>query len=326
MSDYEGGAYKGLEGLMKSRVVLLVALIAVMISATTSFANVQSDTYYMFPVVVKAFGQGGTDWRSELCVGNLSGSEITVTIMYGSSDYDIDGGWVDIPGDETYCWQDIIQDGFGENSFSGWLWVIADEDDNYGMEVPFTASMRVYNWTSKGTFGVNVPAVNPEAGLFGLEEIMGAATGVQNYGSVGVSGFRTSVGLNSIETEDSQAVAIVVTDYRGVIVWEKSLWLDPMEFTQISLPKNLTVYDGTLALLSSGVVTSYITVVDNRSGDGVYRMPVQFDLGAMGYAKSALTKILPPAKKSSSVSPDEALGKFLQKSMMFRRATGRMSP
>ena len=238
----------------------------------------------------------------------------------------MDGGWVDIPADETYCWDDIMQDGFGEDSFSGWLWVLADEDDNYGMELPFTASMRVYNWTSKGTFGVNVPAVNPEAGLFGLEEIMGAATGVQNYGSTGVSGFRTSLGLMSIETEDSQAVAIVVSDYRGVIVWENSLWLDPMEFTQISLPKNLTVYDGTLLVLSSGVITSYITVVDNRSGDGVYRMPVQFDLGEMGYIKSALKSILPPAKKGSAATPGEALEKFKKKAMTFRRATGRISP
>lgn len=315
-----------LEGTMKSKLAILGAMIAVLALPSLCHPNVKSDTYYMFPVAIKAFGQGGTDWRSELCVGNLSGMELSVVIMYGSNEYDVDGGWVDIPGDETYCWEDILGDGFGLSSYSGWLWVTADEDDNHGMELPFTASLRVYNWTSSGTYGVNVPPVNPEAGLYGLERFLGGATGVQNWGSVGSSGFRTSVGLMSIETDDTQAVAIVATDYRGVIVWEKVVWLDPMEFTQIALPKNLTVYDGTLGVLSTGVISSYITVVDNRSGDGVYRMPVQFDVDNMSKMKSTLKRVLPPVKTSSSESLPEAFDKFKQKASMFHRATGRLSP
>jgi len=294
---------------MRLRITCMVGFCVFVLTGVGS-ANVPSDNFYMFPVVAKTLGRAGTDWRSELCVGNLSSMDLTVTIAYGNMDT-LDGGYAVIPADETWCWDDLIDFGSGWTSFSGWLWVIAYEDDNEGLVVPFGASLRVYNWTSSGTYGVNVPPVNENDGFFGLEQYVGGVTGIHNFGVAGQSGFRTNVGVTSLEVDDPQQVAMALADDEGNIIWEYNETLEPLEQRQFGIPRSVSCAGGALAMLSDGYITGYVTVVDNRTGDGVYRMPIQFDIYDFSAAKGLLKMLPEPRHEPREKRPAGVLKKLL---------------
>jgi len=79
--------------------------------------------------VAKVRGQAGTDWRTELCTGNLSNRGIRITVVAGNdSTLDL-RTLVNRGSDDTVCHDDVIADLFNRSSFNRWLLTAAYPDD-----------------------------------------------------------------------------------------------------------------------------------------------------------------------------------------------------
>ena len=110
-----------------------------------------------------------------------------------------------------------------------------------------------------------------------LDQISALATGVRNFGSPGVGGYRTNIGaLNTGRA--SITLEIVVFDDEGNDLATIPLIVPPQGHVQDALP--VQVNHGTIEFFVEdplndveGFVFPYASVVDNRTGDAVYLDP-----------------------------------------------------
>jgi hypothetical protein len=133
------------------------------------------------PAVASLPGSGGTTWRSQLDVVNVSQDERSVTIEY----YREDGSSIASmpmalePGRSLH-FDDVVGGLFGEQG-KGWLSVMTD-----GSGVVSTS--RTYNDNAAGTYGQLIPAL-PYA------EAAGPGSRVVLAGLSSAGGFRTNIGI-----------------------------------------------------------------------------------------------------------------------------------
>ena len=243
-------------------------------------AGFQAETY-VFPVVARNAGAAGSDWRTEMCVTNHLASDplnVGVLLIQGQ----LDGAAILAlqPG-ETICSDDFLNDWFDRSKWQGAAVVLATEDTNPGLQSRyFTASVRVYNLTPNGTYGLSV---TPEPNLSPMYDDAfdrtgnWDASGVHHFGTPGVDGSRSSMGVFNSEEFDLLFL-FAVTDTFGNIVWTKTRWVNALAQYQTNLPKNLSVPDGGLRveIIDGGpdgwqfLAFPYLTVTDNKTGDGRY--------------------------------------------------------
>ncbi len=249
-------------------------------------AGFQAETY-VFPVVARNAGAAGSDWRTELCVTNHLASD-SLNVVAALFQGQLDGTEVLtlLPG-ETLCSDDFLYEWFDLSRWQGGLLVSSAGTANPELTVKFfTASVRVYNLTQNGTYGLSVtpePIIVPEfycdptnpqcVDTFNLTGIYDAS-GVHNFGTAGVDGSRTSVGVFNANDYDLRFL-FAVTDTFGNIVWTKTAWVAAATQVQYSL-KKLSVPDGGLRVevidgpSGQHLAFPYLTVTDNKTGDGRY--------------------------------------------------------
>ncbi|MDX1582573.1 MAG: hypothetical protein R3338_03150, partial [Thermoanaerobaculia bacterium] len=159
----------------------------------------------------------------------------------------------------------------------------------------FLARSRTFNTGgSGGTYGQGIPST-----WIGLldDGISSIAEGVRNFGTAGLSGFRTNVGAVNLGDE-SVTLLIVVYDGDGFVL--DDTFDHPLEFIvhpyaheQQRLPvsgQNLTL-EFFLDDPSAGAVAfPYVSVVDNRSGDATYIEPKLLALGDVLYKGGVAAK------------------------------------
>ena len=258
------------------KAVIGVALV-ILLAPLCADAQVMNNNF-IFPVVVRSPGSAGTMWKTEVCVTNPWNTSLVVGgafIQEGQMDY----AFVEFAPFATYCTQDLVKEWLLQDKWTGAFALYAPPEFNtQAPRTAFAAIAKVYNDTPSGTYGTSVPVgqIIPEAWSMGSPEPFGMVSGVHNFGSAGVNGFRAAVGIFN-PADFAQTISVYVTDSYGYLVWSKDITVPGWSMKQVSMPSNVQVADGAGIGVNNGgaygiaQVFSYATVVDNRTGDGVFK-------------------------------------------------------
>jgi hypothetical protein len=245
-------------------------------------AQIMNDNF-IFPVVTRTPGAAGTSWVTEICVSNVWPTPLVVggAFVQGGS---IDGGFVELAPFSTYCTQDLVGEWLGKSKWTGSFFLYAPPE--YNLNAPstrFAAIGKVYNNTPSGTYGTSVPVgmYIPAAWSMGTPLDFGIVSGIHNYGTAGVSGFRTSVGVFN-PASFPQDIEFAALDSSGNQLWSKREQVPAFTQRQWTVPANVQFENGLGVGVNHGgandidFVFAYASVVDNRTGDGVYKSAMVF--------------------------------------------------
>jgi hypothetical protein len=143
---------------------------------------------------------------------------------------------------------------------------------------------------------------------------------VQNHGTAGVNGFRTNIGFWHTGFSN-EVLRVRLFDANGNQIWAKNVTVEKHKPYVMSLPKN--VQNGSLAISPMGEYVDcavYISVIDNKSGDGVYRGVNKVndsDMASCGFSLS---------KDGGSYLPCKGLTREEAEARIHRLVTGQPLP
>lgn len=269
-------------------------------------AAAQVNDTHVIPIVGLTDGAGGTKWTSSVHVFNPQTYPLNISITYLPTHGEIgEEVLLELGPNQTAVTEDVLGDWFA-TSGTGSLLFATFRADNPTVEDSvvarsFLVRSRAYNTGgANGSYGQGVPST-----WIGLldDGISSIAEGVTNVGNAGFSGFRTNVGAVNLGDE-TIFLLVVVYDEDGAVVG--NTLNQPLEFTvhpfaheQQRLPisgQRLTLEFFLDDPSGEAVVFPYVSVVDNRSGDGTYIEPKLLATGDILY------KGKPGAKDSARAS------------------------
>ncbi len=292
---------------MKMTLVTLILLVS-----GTAFSGDYLRYYADYPIVTAAQGAGGTNWLTEFNITNPQSHAIVVRI-YLTQNGEIDEWTLTIPAGETFSWSDFLGDGLGRSGNAAPP-LRADEDDNPGYDtdcLEFASSVKIYNsGGGSGTFGQEIPSSDSLSGSVG--SYVAYFTGVKNYGSAGVSGYRTNIGFWHAGYSMEQ-LRLRIYDADGAIAWQSTVTVHPDTATIISVPT--TVTSGALVVNPLGEYVDcvvYISVVDNQTGDGAYRALKKADPDDLAACGVTMTKSLNSSPFDEPKTEEEATARRYQ--------------
>ncbi len=262
--------------------------------------------YAYYPIITKAAGSGGTNWLTETSITNPQNHKIVVRIHLAQNTV-MDEWTLDIPAGKTYTWSDFMGDGLSRSGNAA-LYLRADEDDNPGFHrdcLKFASSVKVYNsGGASGTFGQEIPSSDSTSGFLG--SWLGYFSGIKNYGTAGANGFRTNIGFWHTGYSSKQIRARIY-NASGVKVWEEMITVERHKPYLMSVP--ITVQSGALVVDAMGEYADcavYVSVVDNKSGDGAYRALTKVDPDDMATCGAILTTAMPAPQFDGPATENEA--------------------
>lgn len=239
---------------------------------TVGSCNSQYTDTYDFPVVASGNGVNGSVWRTEVCINTPHDRPLEIMFMAISDDDLSTVEWVHLPEFDVICFDDVLEDVFNISGSKNLIITAREQDNPTAAHRVFSASARVYNLSQDGsTFGQEIPPINTYGDLGGLvqpEGEEGLFSGVHNFGTS--SGFRTNIGLTSLY-EYAQIVRVIVIDHRGYFVWESDVTVGAYDQVQFRIPQNVVITNGAVMIKNARLISPYISVVDNKSGDGLFR-------------------------------------------------------
>jgi hypothetical protein len=241
---------------------MTLTLLVVLLAASVASAQIPMP-FHIIPISGKTRGDAGTDWVTDLTVGNYSDVSGTVGISYfpAGRTNTFNGTLakqIPVPAHTGLFYKDVVGTLFPEqgNATSGFL-LIADSSPphcNYA-EPPLlwlTVASRTYNNADPSkTYGQTVPSALLFANPTTLPSII---TGVRHQPGV-VPGFRSNIGIVNISTI---TIGVTVTGYRidGTAVGSARKTVEPLTVRQWSLS------DFGIASIDSGGV---IVVMDRAN-------------------------------------------------------------
>jgi len=258
---------------MRTRHVVVMAAVVLLFATVAVEAAILTD-YYVAPVVSRGQGKGDTVWKTEICITNPWDYTLVLNDVFVQGGEVVDSFKWDLPGGASECSQDAVYDWLGEDSWTGAYAIAAWEEDNPGVDTIFVVSVKIYNTDPRGTFGQDVPMGSyiPDPWGVAYPTTNGLATGIQHYGTVGVNGFRTNLGVFNA-ADVAQDFEFHVYDYDGNELWSTTRTVPAMTQIQIAIPAAVVVEDGVVLGVINGswFMYGYASIVDNKSGDGVFR-------------------------------------------------------
>ncbi len=186
------------------------------------------------------------------------------------------------------------------------------EDDPAALGV--VVASRSFNEQSTGTVGQGVPGVMTGLADYDLDSISAIATGVDNWGAVGVNGFRTNVGGVNLSDVSTTLWVSVISD-AGTEVSRRGFTINPGTHYQEALPA--TIEHGTLEFwvqfpsdytpTFADLVIPYASVVDNRTGDPTYLNPTLLAVPSTLWGKQGAARPIRPRERGDDPRPRGAL-------------------
>ncbi len=268
----------------------LIALL--LLVAGLSQAQLASPVH-VIPVVAKAAGLGGTDWRSNLSISNLATNATDVGINFyreetsNSLSMTFDKV-VTLQGGETLLVEDVIGTWFpAEGNTKGALLIVALDAMKASDQDPLLAvSSRTFNAANpNATYGQTVPAAQ-FALLVGPGRIVMPGAGED-------SRFRSNVGVFNFGIQDTEVV-ITVYDSTGNVAAEGTKTVGSLSMGQWSLRSlgvssltgggrvDVRLADSSLPSdpcqyeidfgLPTGVIMAYLSKTDNATSDSEFVM------------------------------------------------------
>jgi hypothetical protein len=211
----------------------------------------------------RAEGLEGTLWRTDIRILNPGDATATVTLDYrrkGRSGNPQESTTVTVGTGAILALDDAMMEAFGLEEANGGL--------NISSDIAIVGWSRTYNQGAAGTFGQSIPAEQNGQPL--------AAEEARVYNGLTNTGFRSNVGFFNLDSEE-RTVKLTMVDAVGIEVGSGSYELDPNEMNQITdvfgwlgiTTKDNGVYS--LLIESVGDVLSYVSIVDDLSGDPVFQ-------------------------------------------------------
>ncbi len=238
---------------------------------------------------------GGTGWKTELCVYNPNPTAATFKIKLLPNMTNDDGGTVvpvggqdtqTVAGLGTWCSDDVLQS-MGDR-VKGALVVDLQDPDNFALGLAVTS--RTYTGDPSGTGGTYGQFV-PSLPLDGAPVHQLILTGLHSWGG-DTEGFRTNIGLVNQSDQVVPRIYIKVYDASGTLVGQYENAGSGDTFTSlgahgfVQYDKILTkldhpqsdLHDFSIVITFTDVanhataepVTAYATVVDNATGDATF--------------------------------------------------------
>jgi hypothetical protein len=229
------------------------------VSQTGGGSGGDGDHVYLVAGVAHAAGRLGSQWRSNLCVTNVSESTAHLTITYRHGSGAVSEEY-SLGANRSKEWGDVAASLFGMSGASAGSVEVASD-------VPVLVTARTYNQSSSGTFGQYLPGA--DAGRALTSGQLGVLPQIKN-----TSSFRTNVGFVNLGTSPC-TVRVRLYSASGVQLGSSvSRSANPGEWSQIN-----DVYDvagagssnlgmATVEVVSGdGPIWAYASVVDNTSND-----------------------------------------------------------
>lgn len=267
----------------KMKRLTLRGLFAVALFGFSFPVSAQVHDIYVLPAIISQAGAGGTQWSSEIHMFNPQPHRLWITLVYIPS-----GGGpgltlepFPLESQMTAYAEDVLRDVFEIEGRGSLLIAAFAEDNTHVQDDPlvrsFIANGKNANTTSFGTYGVSMPGVSSGLQDYFTDGISAVSAGVHNYGVIGASGYRAAVGAVNLGRYSTTLIVSVYDAEGDVLVDQKSFFLPPQGHIQDALPS--LVEHGSVEFYvddptDSAVVFPYVTVVDNRTGDGIHIDPV----------------------------------------------------
>jgi hypothetical protein len=215
---------------------------------------------FAVPAVASLPGSGGTTWRSQLDVVNVSEGQRSVTIEYNREDgSSIASMAMALEPGKSLHFDDVVGGLFGETG-KGWLNVMAN-----GPGVVTTS--RTYNDDASGTYGQLIPA-------FPQLDAAGSGTTVVLAGLSSEGGFRTNIGITSLGLVPAVCRLDLFTN-GGSAIGARVIEIPARGFTQLErvLGEGFGYTGEAWAEISCDDPSSFFahaSVVDGATGDPTY--------------------------------------------------------
>jgi len=291
--------------------VRTLAVAAAVVVAAPAAAQMAMSVHIV-PVVVKASGYAGTDWRSDLAISNLSDARTTVGLAYFPANQD--NTWlmtypvtVDIPARGTLQVEDVLGTLFPEygSNTKGALLVVVEDSAGGSEEPRLAVTSRAYNAADpQRTYGQTVPST--QLGIVSGEGVS-VMTGIRQD-----SRFRTNIGVVNLSSTlyptphfPRLQARIRIYDGSGSIVYDGVREVESLSLRQWNLERDFGVtglsagrvevsvdpssegYDpcatsyGFLGTSASPALIAYYSKVDNATGDA------EFGIGQVDWSRHA---------------------------------------
>lgn len=254
---------------------IILTLIAAVVLALPAAAAHYSD-FYVIPVAGHLPGANDTFWRSDIAIYNFQESMITVNMALIESGLGVTnnvfpiGDPVTVPANGSVLLQDVLADYRGMDSILGSILIGADQ--------PFAVVSRAFTTEADGgMLSQSVPAVQDFIdNALGMTDLATAAAWIP--GAQSDADFRTNIGFVAGSNDSSGGpltVEVKMYNQSGSSLGTETFSIPPGAFNHTHFnTSRITGQTFTLAGVEmditqgDGVVIPYITVVNNRTGDG----------------------------------------------------------
>jgi hypothetical protein len=260
------------------KVLLLPALLTVFAFQEARAAHYGSA--YVIPVAGRVAGANGTFFRSDVSVQNFQSTPLTVQALFVESGFSApdnvfplksnalpDGEVTIAPGGSVRL-VDLLNGYRGRTDGIVGAIVLAGS-------APFAVTSRSYTGGDGGTVGQTV---------LPIRDFLESATGNTNApssayipGLISNDRFRSNIGFVAAADSEAMLIDILVRNGGGVVVGQRSFLVPSgtaqhMQFTVRSFVGSAFDIGSAEVRITSGdgSVAPYASVVDNRTGDGVY--------------------------------------------------------
>ena len=241
------------------RIAIVSMVFALFFAAHDALALNLGGPHMVIPVIGRFPGAGGTQWRTDVFLGNPYSPTINVTLRFYPSGSGVQTRTLALAPFSTTTLPDIVLNTFGLANAGGVLEIASD-----GV-LSFNARARIYNaGNAAGEFGQGVPGIdqgylNRQAYLFGLS---------------GINGNRLTVGAaNPNDTADE--ITLIVSDRNNAILHSRSFTLAPHAYVQFGDIFNtfpIPPQEGVVVqfLAATNRIYGYASEVRNDTGDAVF--------------------------------------------------------
>ncbi len=220
---------------------------------------------WVVPVVARTPGEGGTNWVSDLRIGNLGAVTATVRADYAPTRGSAGSprqATLAIAAGQVAAADDVLWSLFGEATGSGTVTLRPQQ------EAAMVVTSRTYNRSEAGTYGQYIPAVT--AGSFGKTTL------IQLERS---SGHRVNVGFREVAGGTAELQYWIVGPNGDRLGQPATVTLGPGELVQVNdVFTALGAPAAAVARLDisyrggSGAYLAYASVVDEVTGDALFEL------------------------------------------------------
>lgn len=225
-------------------------------------SSVDGKKHQLIPVIARAQGGYGTNWKTSMAIYNQASSNQSITLDFYTSTSKYSKN-LSLNQNNQISYEDLVSEVFSsvQGNASGSLHINSAQ----GLMI----SSRTYNdQGDEGTYGQFIPAWG-EGSFLKVNESGLISQILSN------SSFRTNMGFTEFEGKTT-TLRVEIYSSEGTKLAEKNYTIDPFEnlqvngiFSDMGISGDVSYSYAKIITLSGGSIFAYASVVDNRTGDAI---------------------------------------------------------